>query len=134
MKKLIAFGLLAGLLVGCANKPIYNVQDHPIPVAAQQLPLDRIEAVIVKAGQSRHWKFEHAGEGHLIATQVEPKHSATVDIYFNQRNFRIIHQATTGLKEKDGTVHRTYNRWIHNLETDIETYLANATLISGGNA
>jgi hypothetical protein len=134
MKRLVVLGLLAGLLVGCASQPIYNVQNHPIPVVAQKLPLDRIETVIIQAGQSRNWKFQRAGEGHLIAVQDDPKYSATVDIYFDHRSYRIIKNSTTGMKEKDGTIHPHYNFWIRNLEHDIDTYLANASLTSGGNS
>jgi hypothetical protein len=131
MKKWFAFAFVAAVLVGCANQPIYDVQNHPIPVTAQTMPLDRIEAVIVQAGQSRGWKFQRAGAGHLIAVQTDPKFSATIDIYFDQNNYRIIHKETTGMKEKDGTIHPHYNSWVRYLERDIETYLANASVISG---
>jgi len=131
MKKWVLVALIAVGLAGCANKPIYNVDNHPIPIAAQKLPLDRIESLIIQAGQSRNWKFQRSGVGHLIATQTEPKFSATVDIYFTQTNYRIIHNSTVGFKEQNGTVHPHYNSWIQYLERDIETYLANANLTAG---
>lgn len=131
MKKRILMALIVGVLAGCANQPIYDVNNHPIPVAAQNLPLDRIETVIIQAGQSRTWKLQRVGIGHLIATQVGPKYSATVDIYFDQKNYRIIHNSTTGMKEQNGTVHSHYNFWIRNLEHDIEAYLVNASIVAG---
>ena len=131
MRRFIVLALLAGVLVGCANQPIYDVQYHPIPLAAQKMPLERIETVIIQAGQSRNWKFQRAGTGHLIAVQTDPKYSATVDVYFDQNSYRIIKSSTTGMKEKEGTVHPHYNFWIRNLERDIETYLANASVIAG---
>ncbi len=126
MKKWFFMVLIAGVLTACANQPIYNVDNHSVPFSAQKLPLEKIEMVIIQAGQSRSWKFQRAGTGHLIATQVDPKFSATVDVYFTQQNYRIIHNSTTGLKEQNGTVHSHYNFWVRNLEHDIETYLNNA--------
>ena len=101
-----------------------------MPISAQKLPLDKIETVIIQAGQSRNWKFQRSAPGHLIATQVDPKFSATVDVYFTQQNYRIIHNSTIGLKEQNGTVHSHYNFWVRNLEHDIETYLGNAAMLA----
>ncbi len=127
--RFIAIALLALMVAGCRGQPIYNVTNHPIPSAAQAFPLPRIEALIIEAGQSRGWKFDRREAGHLIATETEPKYSATVDIYFDQKNFRIMHKSTIGLKERaDGTIHSHYNMWILNLERDIEVRLTNATL------
>jgi hypothetical protein len=131
MKKFLVLALAVGLLAACANQPIYDVSNHPVPIAAQKLPLDRIEALIIQAGQSRNWKFQRADVGHLIATQTDPKFSATVDVYFDRNNYRIIHKATTGLKEKNGTIHPHYNSWIRYLERDIDTYLTNASVTTG---
>lgn len=131
MKNILVLAFVAGVLVGCANQPIYDVQNHPIPATAQKMPLERIETVIIQAGQSRNWKFQRAGTGHLVGVQTDPKFSATVDVYFDQNSYRIIKKSTTGMKEKDGTVHPHYNFWVRNLEHDIETYLVNASVISG---
>ena len=131
MKRLFVLAVCALVLAACANKPIYQVENHPVPLAAQKLPLDRIESLIVQAGGTRNWKFERATPGHLIATQAQPKYSATVDIYFDQRAYRIVKNATTGMKEKDGMINQHYNLWIRNLEQDIDTHLANAGLTAG---
>jgi hypothetical protein len=130
MKKWFAFAFVAAVLVGCANKPIYNVDEHPIPVTAQSYPSSRVEAIIIQAGQRTNWRFQRIGEGHLVATQFsDARYSATIDIYFNQQSYRITHVSSVGLKEKDGTIHPRYNRWISALEREIEIQLRTSAVL-----
>jgi hypothetical protein len=132
MKVYLAALIVAGALLACTSgKPIYNVSGHPVPVQAQALSLQRIEALIIEAGQSRGWRFERVSAGKLRASQVQPKHTAVVDVTFDTRAYNITHVSTTGMEEKDGTVHSHYNFWIRNLEHDIETRLANAGATRG---
>jgi hypothetical protein len=122
--------LLAVLLVGaCAYKhqPIHDV-DKPVPINVQSLPLDRIESLIVEGGTFYKWQFQRLGEGHLVATQKAPKFSATVDIYFSQQRYRIVKNATTGLRDTGSTIHSHYNVWIRNLEQAIDARLSQASL------
>lgn len=127
MKK-FAFVVLALLLVGCATKPILNVENRPIPLNAQQLPLNRIEAEIIAAGQSRSWQMQREAPGHLIATQVRTNYNASVDIRFDQKTYSIVHRSSSGMREKDGSIHKRYNFWIGNLQRDIDAHLTNAAL------
>ena len=73
MNRILAL-LVATLILarGTPNQPLYNVDDHPIPAAARDLPVDRIGQLIIEAGQKRNWTFEQAGTGHLVATQADP--------------------------------------------------------------
>lgn len=124
--------VVVGLLVAaCSNQPIYNVENRPIPVALQSASLDRIEALIIEAGQTRGWRFVRQGPGQLAASQVQPKFTANVDIVFDQRSYRITYRSSTGFRERDGTIHGHYNFWIRNLQSDIDTRLANASLTQG---
>ncbi len=127
----IATVLIALVVGACAYKhqPIYNV-DRSMPAGAATLPMGRIEEVIVSAGQIHNWKFQHIDTGHLIATQSDVKHSAEVDILFDQKSWRIIHRSTTGMADEGGTIHSHYNVWIRNLEKDIDTRLTNVALIA----
>lgn len=128
MNRILALLVAAVILASCSStRPLYNVDDHPIPAAAQNLPLDRIGALIVEAGQKRNWAFQQAGPGHLIATQAVAKYIAVVDIYFDQKSYRIQKKSTTGLSDADGMIDRHYNNWIHYLENDIQAQLAKAT-------
>src|SRR5689334_1571257 len=125
MKRIFLFAFAALVLGACAYKsqPVYDV-NKPLP--AQSLSLDRIESLIVEAGTPLNWKFQRAGAGHLIATQQQPKFAATVDIYFDEKNYKIVKNTTTGLNDRGSTIHSHYNTWIHNLENSIDGKLASA--------
>jgi len=131
MKRLMTILVAVVALGACAYKhePIYNV-DKPLPPTAQNLPLNRIESLIIEGGTVHQWQFQRSGEGHLVATQRQPKFSAVVDIYFNQQGYRIVKNATTGLRDTGTTIHSHYNVWIHNLEQGIDSRLSQASLRS----
>lgn len=125
-------GILVAILIAlsaCGMKPIYNTGEKVIPLSAQQLPLERIENLIILAGQSRGWKFTREGAGHLSAAQEQPKYSAVVDIRFDQKSYRITYRRSVGFSEKSGMIHEHYNFWIRNLESDINARLANAAIL-----
>lgn len=127
MKKIVLVALTLLLTAGCVTKPIQNVENRPIPLTAQQLSLDRIETLIIAVGQQRGWQFKREAPGHLSASQIHPKFAATVDIRFDQRVYTIMHRSSSGLKEKDGTIHTRYNNWILLLQRDIDARLVNET-------
>ena len=129
--KRIALVCLSLILGACAHRhePVYNVDD-PMPASAQSLPQEKIETLIVEAGQTRGWTFQHVASGHLIATQIGEKVSATVDIYFDQKSWRIAYQSSSGMRAENGTIHDHYNFWIRNLEHDISTRLSNAAILA----
>lgn len=106
--------------------PIYTVIDHPVPAAAQKLPLADIQRTIEIAGSFRHWQFEPLAPGDLHASYSNGKHGATVDVSFSQRAYSIRLVHTENLLQDGNTIHRTYNRWVRNLEKDIDVQLTRA--------
>ena len=116
--------LAAFWLTGCAYKaqPVLN-PEISVPSSAGALSLQQLEQRIIEAGRIRNWQFSRAEPGHLIARQIQPKHSATVDIYFDQQRVRIAKKETSGLRDTGGTIHSHYNVWIRNLEQDIQASL-----------
>ncbi|OIR10103.1 hypothetical protein GALL_80310 [mine drainage metagenome] len=129
MKKATALILFLAL-AGCAHKhePIYNPTD-PMPAAAQTLSQDQLEHLIVEAGETRGWRFQHLGPGHLLASQTQPKMSAVVDITFDSKNWSIRYHGSEGLLAQGGTIHGHYNFWIRNLEHSIEARLDTAAVL-----
>ena len=108
-------------VAGCGyqHRPIYNVDD-PLPRWDQNLPLQRVEDLIVSGCTSLSWKTQHVAEGHLVAIQAHEKFSATVDIFFDHDHWRIQYASSDGLNAKDGTIHSHYNVWVRNLEREIQ--------------
>jgi hypothetical protein len=131
MKRLVMVVLAALMITSCAyrEQPIYNV-DKAFPASAQNLSPAQIETTIIEAGTLYQWQMRRAGDGHLVAVQSQPKFSATVDIYFDRQGYKILKQATMGLRDTGTTIHSHYNVWIRNLEHGIDARLAAQPLTS----
>src|SRR3546814_14897366 len=66
---------------GCNRiQPIYTVDQHPVPAAAQQLPAATLEKTIVEAVYARGWTVEQVEPGLLRATEKWREHAAAVTI------------------------------------------------------
>lgn len=127
--KVFAVVFAALLLAACQNAPIYQVTSRPVPLTAQNLSMGQIERAIILAGQGRGWRMERVSPGTLRAVQVAPKYSATIDIVYDRKAYSIRHVGSSGMRERDGTVHPHYNFWIRNLEADIQNSLSNAAIL-----
>jgi hypothetical protein len=124
-------GLAALLIVSavimvsaCRTRPVYNVQDHPIPAATQRLPLDQIGQTIMQAGRLRHWRMDPAGPGQITGILDDREHEAVINITYSQQAYSITLAASTNLHQEDGEVHKKYNRWIRQLEKTIDDRLS----------
>ena len=127
MKKFLLVAVTVLALAACRTAQVYE-PEHPVPMQAQTLPLDRIEGLIVEAGQTRNWVFTRVAPGHLLAKQQTAKLEAMVDVYFDQKAYRLKYNSSVGMKENDGTISPHYNTWVQYLEKDIDVHLANGAL------
>jgi hypothetical protein len=128
MNKTLVLLVATFILASCASgQPVYNVDNHPMPAAARDLPTDRIGTLIIEAGKKREWTFQQAETGHLIAIHIKGQYAAVADIYFDQKSYRIQKKSTAGFSDQNGQISRHYNNWIHHLEGDIEAQLTAAT-------
>lgn len=64
----------------------------------------------------------------LQATINLRKHSATVDIQWDQSSYLITYKDSQNLKFKDAKIHGNYNVWVRNLNLDIQRSLAQQAL------
>ena len=113
--------MVAGFsLAACIVKPIYNVEDRAFNTE-EIIPLDTVQRRIKIIGAHRGWSFKDVAPGHMIGSVGTSKHSAEVDLYFNQKTFSIKYHDSKNLKATDGTIHHRYNRWVEILENDLVT-------------
>lgn len=124
MKPAILIVGLALMLGACTVRPVYNVESRPIPASAQTLPLETIERAIIEAGAQRGWRFTKAAPGHLLATYAKNEWSATANVIFDQRTYKITYKESTNLGADGVNIHQNYNRWVNNLDVDIEARLS----------
>ncbi|AYO14453.1 hypothetical protein D0812_08560 [Vibrio owensii] len=120
--KLFISVLLTLLLVGCGRvQPVMNVEDTPV---AYDLQNKQVKAAIVQSATKRGWTIEETSPSLLIAKINVRSHFAEVEIPYSNKYYSIIYLNSVNLKASDGKIHRNYNRWVNNLNVDIQRALA----------
>ena len=104
-----------------AAKAIENIEASPIPGGLS-------DAQIVKAmqngGATSGWIVKQVEPGHVEATIYVRSHMAKVDIMYDAAAYTIRYNDSENLGYKDGKIHRNYNKWVQNLNMDIQRALA----------
>ncbi|UPW19355.1 hypothetical protein M0C34_03500 [Agarivorans sp. TSD2052] len=125
MKRLVwIFSLVVAVLVlpqtALAAK-IKPLLDQPIP---SQLSADEARYAIVDAGLVRNWVVAEEGEQLMKAEIHVRKHYVAVDIKLHDGQYDILYRDSENMKySEDGTIHRKYNGWVKNLNSDIQKEL-----------
>lgn len=110
--------LLFVVITGCTSKPIYNAQEQFS--SGMQIGARQMQRAIVTALNDRQWKVQSLQPGMVKATiTVRGRHHAEVDIPYSPTSFQINYRSSWGLDEKNGKIHRNYNRWVNRLRDNI---------------
>ncbi len=127
-KRFSLVAALATLLVAAtayALKPIENIEDSPI---AGNPSLQAVKKAILQAGSRRNWAMKEIGRGHIRAMRSARGHTARVDIHFSRTKYSITYHSSDKLKYKEGgLIHKRYNAWVRNLNSDIQSALFTIT-------
>jgi hypothetical protein len=110
---------VAGSITGCANAPVYNVEQHPLPIEAKRLTDQEIGQRISQAVSRRDWNCVRTCPKTLICHLDKRTHKAVVQVDYNHEYFSINYVKSTNLKYEGGNIHPKYNQWIRNMEGDI---------------
>lgn len=109
-------------LSGCSRvQPVTNIENASVVF---DLPSSSVKKAILEAGISRDWIMSITAPGVIRAEQIVRSHKAVIEITFDKKTYSINYVDSIDLKYKDGKIHRNYNRWIRNLEVDINQNLA----------
>lgn len=108
-----------------AREPLVNIGSAPIPGG---LDATKIEKGIILGGMQRGWTMTKVADGHLQATLLIRRHTAVADVMWNGNAYSITYKDSVNLDYKDGRIHRNYNKWIRNLDQDIQRALLQLTL------
>ncbi len=120
--KLFISLILTLLLVGCGRvQPVMNVEDTPV---VYDLQSNQVKSAIVQSVQNRGWTIVKSTPDELIAKITVRSHSAEVKIPYSSKFYSIIYLNSVNLNAGDGNIHRNYNRWVNNLNVDIQHSLA----------
>ena len=124
MKKVIRWAAaiaVIGALAGCARTaPIEQIQTT---VSAGHTEA-QVKKAIIKAGAQREWIMSDAGPGVIKARQQSRDHVAEIKITYSATSYSINYDSSLHLMASGGKIHRNYNRWVHNLDKDIQINLA----------
>jgi len=119
------------VLTGCFGRiqPVYSVHNHPVPASAEKLTAQKIGDVIKLAASSRKWVAQDLNPGVMKLTHRKKNHVAEVEVSYNKSSYSIKYLNSSNLLYNGSMIHRNYNRWVANLEQDIEMNLQQAALI-----
>jgi len=110
------------LLVGCSRvQPVLNFENTPVTYNLQS---EDVKAAIVTAAVNRGWVITSNEPGELTAKVSARDHSADIRIPYSEKYYSIIYVSSVNLKAANGNIHRNYNRWVNNLNADIQKQLA----------
>ena len=125
LRLIMLTGVLVGLLVVPSlvlAKPPYiqNIENSPI-TSTQQLSMADVERAIIEGARVRGWQPGVVAPGHIEAVLYIRSHVAKVDILFDTKSYSITYKDSTNLDYKNGRIHRNYNKWVQNLNNDIQS-------------
>lgn len=123
--KLFGMFVILGVLAGCARTaPIANIQTT---VSAGHTEA-QVKSAILKAGIQRQWIMNEVSPGVIRARQQTREFTAEVRINYTANSYSINYENSLNLRASGGKIHKNYNRWIRNLDKDIQVNLASSGL------
>ena len=118
---------VAILVLGCGGgTPVYVAKQSTL-LSEQKATLSDVESAIREGAAKRKWSVKKESSGLLSAQMnAQNKYPITVTISFTEKGYMIEHKESQNLKYDAATqtIHPSYNKWIKNLENDINYELS----------
>lgn len=128
MRTLRSAAILASVLlllftVGCrGGRTILNMTNVPVLTQKANPTLEEVGKAIIRAGVNTNWRLIELKPGQLTGTRSMGNHSAMIDVTYTTTNYNITFKEST-LGNPETGVHRVYNQWIQELDTQIRSQL-----------
>jgi hypothetical protein len=108
---------------------------EPPTTVKKVLTMEDYKNAILRGGKNAHiwheqgvrWAFEEEDPGHLVGKLVvRSKHFVNVDVRFDTASFSISYKSSQNMNyNRDrNEIHPKYNRWIKDLEAEIQAEIA----------
>jgi len=117
---------VVGTLAGCARTASIHNINTPVSAGHSQA---QVRAAILKAGQQRQWIMTDAGPGVIKGRMQSRDHTAEIRINYSANSYSINYENSMNLKASDGKIHKNYNRWVNNLDKDIQLNLSSGAAL-----
>ena len=101
---------VVGALAGCARTAPIDQVHTSVSAGHTQ---DQVKTAILKAGIQRQWVMSEARD-----------HVAEVRITYTATSYDIKYDSSLNLQASGGKIHKNYNRWVRNLDKDIQLNLS----------
>lgn len=112
---------VVGALVGCSHQaPIENIRTT---VGAGHTEA-QVKNAIIKSGVQRKWIMNEAGPGVIKARLQARDYTAETRINYTASSYTITYESSLNLSSGGGKIHPNYNRWVRNLDRDIQVNLS----------
>lgn len=124
---LIAAALLSSGSAAHAAVPIVDIENAPVPAG---LSMEQIQQRLAAGVLGRQgWTVQAIAAGHIEARLSVRSHLAFVDITFDEATYSITYKDSHNLdyKPKKRRIHANYNKWIGNLNAEVQKSLFTPT-------
>ncbi|OBU11093.1 hypothetical protein [Morganella psychrotolerans] len=121
MKGIFIALAVTALLGGCARTaPILTPQTS----VTANVSADKVKTAILEAGQKRDWIMKQTAPGVIEGKLISRDHTVRIKVTYSATSYKISYVDSQNLKASDGKIHKNYNRWVNNLDKDIQLRLA----------
>lgn len=123
---LLAFMLGTALLTGCGTSAPISTVSHTL-AAQKTVSSQQMQQAIYNAQQRYGWELQSDNGSQIYARfNKQERHIVDIRIDYSGGGFSIQHAASQGLNHdlSRNNIHRNYNRWVRNLEQDIQSSLS----------
>lgn len=110
-----------------SNEPIQNLEDQPATTSSgQPASVAQIKAAILAGGAARGWQVAPSGANEMVASiNVRGKHTVSTTVSVKPGFYSIKYKDSANMHyDPSGTIHPSYNKWVHTLSDSIRMELA----------
>lgn len=122
--------ILAIVFAGCSGTAIRNIDNSNI---VKINSISKVEYAIKKGSTSKGWSVKKEKDGLFTVRQyIKGKYLVVLSVPYNANGYSINYKESTNLKynSAENTIHKSYNKWVANLERNINSYLNKVSVMN----
>ena len=121
LSRVLMAAVVMAMAAACSRtETVHRVQSQPIAVQPD-VTLEDVDEAIVRGATDAGWVAIPQEPGRVTAKRTTGNHSIIVDIPYTTEEFSIVRLESMNFRYEGTTVHKSYNVWIKELETGIQT-------------
>ena len=129
--KLLSISLIVAIIfAGCSGTAIRNIDNSNI---VKVNSISKVEYAINKGATTKGWTVKKEKDGLFSVRQyIRGKYLVVLSVPYNANGYSINYKESTNLKynQAENTIHKSYNKWVANLERNINSYLNRVSVMN----